>query len=41
VLYGLTYFDEADRSPMPSLLIPEDWERIKTALRAWARQAVK
>jgi hypothetical protein len=33
LLYALTYFDEADREPMPDLIRPVAWEAVKRDLR--------
>lgn len=39
VLYGLAYFDEAERQPMPRMLIQADWSHMKSAIQNWTRQA--
>jgi hypothetical protein len=39
VLAGLCYFDDADPEPMPSMLVPLDWETVKGELRAMVRRA--
>jgi len=33
VLYGLAYFDDADREPMPRMLWNTNWKTIKNAIR--------
>lgn len=35
VLYGLAYFDDADKERMPRMLWKTDWKTIKTAIRNW------
>ncbi|MFM8634429.1 MAG: nucleotidyl transferase AbiEii/AbiGii toxin family protein [Planctomycetia bacterium] len=37
VLAALCYFDDADDEPMPTMLVPADWEAIKHALRHQVR----
>ncbi|MFN7814542.1 MAG: nucleotidyl transferase AbiEii/AbiGii toxin family protein [Planctomycetia bacterium] len=39
VLAGLCYFDDADPEPMPTMLVPLDWETVKHELRALVRAA--
>jgi hypothetical protein len=39
VLAGLCYFDDADSEPMPTMLVPLDWETVKAELRAMVRVA--
>ena len=38
VLYGLSYFDDADREPMPNMLWEIDWESAKQAIQGWVRE---
>ena len=38
VLYSLSYFDDADREPMPSMLWEVDWESAKQAIQGWVRR---
>ncbi|MFV2069157.1 MAG: nucleotidyl transferase AbiEii/AbiGii toxin family protein [Pirellulales bacterium] len=38
VLYSLTYFDDADREPMPTLLWDSTWEACKAAIRTSVQQ---
>ena len=40
VLYGLTYFDDAEKQPMPNVLIQEGWGRMKSAIQGWTRGAL-
>jgi hypothetical protein len=35
VLYGLAYFDDADKERMPEMLWKVDWETVKQAIRGW------
>lgn len=37
VLYGLTYFDDADQERMPRMLWDVDWRTVKVMLREWVR----
>ncbi len=37
VLYGLSYFDDAESEQMPDMLAPADWTAIKTAIRGWIK----
>jgi len=37
VLAALCYFDDADDEPMPTMLVPSDWEAIKHAIRRQVR----
>jgi hypothetical protein len=37
VLYGLSYFDDAESEQMPDMLAPADWAAIKRDIRAWIR----
>lgn len=38
VLVALAYFDDAEREPMPTMLLPCDWEDLKAELRIQLRQ---
>ena len=38
VLYGLTYFDDADRERSPTVLWNLDWRTIKKAMRSWVKE---
>jgi hypothetical protein len=33
VVMSLTYFDDAEREPMPMMLVDRDWETVKSTLR--------
>lgn len=37
VLYGLSYFDDADRERTPRMLWDVDWRFVKATLRDWVR----
>lgn len=37
VLYGLSYFDDAEPEQMPDMLVPADWAEIKRDIRAWVK----
>lgn len=37
VLYGLSYFDDAESEQMPDMLAPADWAEIKRDIRAWIK----
>ena len=37
VLYGLSYFDDAEAERMPDMLVPADWTAIKAAIRGWIK----
>jgi hypothetical protein len=39
VLVALSYFDGADREPMPAMLERWTWRSIKTAIGGWVREA--
>lgn len=41
VLFGLTYFDDAEDEPMPDLLIKLEWEEVKNAIRDWVQDRAK
>jgi hypothetical protein len=38
VLYGLAYFDDADRERMPPLLWDANWRTVKRTIRGWVRE---
>jgi hypothetical protein len=40
VLYGLTFFDDAERTRMPRMLWAIDWKTIKKTIQAWVRETV-
>jgi len=37
VLYGLSYFDDADKERTPTMLWDVDWRTVKRAIRAWVK----
>jgi Nucleotidyl transferase AbiEii toxin, Type IV TA system len=37
VLAGLCYFDDAEREPMPVMLVSLEWDEVKAALRSWVK----
>lgn len=37
ILYGLAYFDEADRERMPKMRWKVAWKTVKQAIRVWIR----
>lgn len=39
VLYGLTYFDDAEREPEPEVLWDISWAEVREALLGWVRDA--
>lgn len=41
VLYGLTYFDDADRQPMPRTLWDVGWRTVKSSIREWTRSTAE
>ena len=38
MLYGLSYFDDAEWEQMPTMLHATDWGAVKTAFRHWIRE---
>ena len=38
VVYGLSYFDDADAEQMPTMLRDSDWEAVKADFRQWIRE---
>ncbi len=38
VLYGLAYFDDAEREPDPKLLWDMDWQIVKQNVQGWLRE---
>jgi hypothetical protein len=40
VLYALTYFDDADKERMPSMIWKVDWKTIKKATQDWIRKTI-
>jgi hypothetical protein len=39
VLVALSYFDDADRERMPTMLRPWKWPDIKASIRTWVARA--
>lgn len=38
VLYGLAYFADADKEPLPMMLCDTDWKAIKGTIQEWVRE---
>jgi hypothetical protein len=38
ILYGLIYFDDADRERMPRVFWDLDWRTIKRTIQGWVRE---
>jgi len=38
ILYGLIYFDDADRERMPRMFWDLDWRTIKRTIQGWVRE---
>jgi hypothetical protein len=41
VLYGLAYFDQADRERMPRMSWDTDWRTVKRTIRGWVREVAE
>ena len=41
ILYSLTYFDDADLEPMPTMLWDARWEQMKDDVRSWVKRIAK
>lgn len=41
VLFALTYFDDAEREPMPRVLKSPPWPEIKNAIRGWVAELAR
>lgn len=41
VLYGLTYFDDAEKERMPSMLWKMDWKIVKQTIQEWVKKLIK
>jgi len=37
VLASLCYFDDAERDPMPEMLVPVDWGTLETTVQLWVK----
>jgi hypothetical protein len=38
VLVGLSYFDDAERTPMPRMLWRDSWSRIRRTIQSWVKE---
>jgi hypothetical protein len=38
VLVGLSYFDDAERTPMPRMLWRDSWSTIRKTIQAWVKE---
>jgi len=38
VLYGLSYFDDADKERLPKMFWDVDWEIIKKTIQRWVKE---
>jgi hypothetical protein len=38
ILYGLSYFDDAESEPMPRMLWKVDWKTIKKTIQEWVKE---
>lgn len=41
VLYGLSYFDDAEEEPMPPMLLKVQWKTIKKTIQSWVKELGK
>jgi hypothetical protein len=41
VLYGLTYFDDAEKERMPRMLWKMDWQIVKQTIQEWVKKFIK
>jgi hypothetical protein len=41
VLYGLSYFDEAEGEPMPRMLLKVQWKTVKSTIQSWVKELGK
>ena len=41
VLYGLAYFDDADREKTPKMLWNVEWETVRESIREWLKEYTK
>jgi len=39
LLYALSFFDDAEKEPMPRMFWDVDWEEIKKTIQKWVKQA--
>ena len=38
VLYGLSYFDDADKERLPKMFLDTDWRTIKKTIQGWVKE---
>jgi hypothetical protein len=38
VLYGLSYFDDADKERLPKMFWDTDWRTIKKTIQGWVKE---
>ena len=38
VLYGLSYFDDADKERLPKMFWDTDWRPIKKTIQGWVKE---
>lgn len=41
IIYGLSYFDDAEEEPMPPMLLKVSWKTIKETIRVWVKELSK
>ena len=41
ILYGLSYFDDAEHEAMPRMSWDVDWDMVKATIRRWVREVVE
>jgi Nucleotidyl transferase AbiEii toxin, Type IV TA system len=41
ILYGLSYFDDAESEPMPRMLLNVQWRTIKKTIQGWVKELGK
>jgi hypothetical protein len=41
VLYGLAYFDDAEREPEPALIQIIQWQQVKKEILQWLKEAAR
>lgn len=41
LLYALSYFDDAERDPMPRMRWPDPWDAIRKAILGWTRDLAR
>ncbi len=40
IIFGLTYFEDADRERMPKMIWKTDWRKIKSEIKSWVKDVV-